>query len=148
MVESGEPNKSKVKKSATDADSVWLRLHNNSPLPISVPTHSIYMANGKCSYEFSNGQKVTGLCDNAEISVWIGLENKEGKPLRFGFDFGSSVILLPKKSFLFDVPREVLENGNAIKFTFTFQKPIDEHKIGYYGNGLVLRFRESDLPKE
>jgi hypothetical protein len=87
-----------------------------------------------------------GLCDNREISVWVGLEDKDGKPLPFGFDFGSSVILLPGKSVLFAVPADVLKNGRAISFGITFQKPIDGKNVGDYGNERLLRFRESDLP--
>jgi hypothetical protein len=58
------------------------------------------------------------------------------------------VILLPGKSALFAVPREILSNGNAIRFSFTFQKSIEGQKIENYGTDKVLRFRESDLPKD
>jgi hypothetical protein len=146
IAESGEPNKSKVKKAAAESTAIWLRLHNDSPLPVSVPTQSMYLANGKCFFEFPNVQKVFGLCDNREISVWLGLEDKDGKPLNYGFDFGSSVILLPSKSVLFAVPLEILEDGNAIRFSFTFQKPTGGQDIGNYGNPKTLRFRASDLP--
>jgi hypothetical protein len=147
MLESDEPNKSKVKKSAEDANAVWLRLHNDSPLPIKIPTQSMYLPNPKCFYEFSNGQKILGLCDNREISIWFGLEDKNGKQLPYGFDFGSSAILLPKTSALFAVPHEVLRYGNAIRFEYTFQKETGEGKVENYGTDMVLRFRESDLPK-
>ena len=148
IAESDTPNKSKVKKSAGDANAIWLRLHNDALLPISVPTQSMYFPDRRCFHEFKDGQKLFGLCDNREISVWLGLEDKHGKPIRYGFDFGSSVILLPGKSVLFAVPREVLSDGNAIRFGFTFQKSIDGHKIENYGTDKVLRFRESDLPKD
>jgi hypothetical protein len=148
MVESDEPNKSKVKKSAADANAIWLRLHNDSPLPIQIPTQSMYLPNPKCFYEFSNGAKIFGLCDDREISIWHGLEDKNGKPIRYGFDFGSSAILLPKTSVLFAVPREILKNGKAIRFNFTFQKEADKNRVEVYGPEITLRFRESDLPKE
>ena len=147
IAESDTPNKSKVKKSAGDANAIWLRLHNDAPIPISVPTQSMYLPNRKCFHKFPDGEKLFGLCDNREISVWLGLEDKDGKPLPYGFDFGSSVILLPGKSALFAVPREILSNGNAIRFFFTFQKSIEGQKIENYGTDKVLRFRESDLPK-
>lgn len=147
MVESDEPNKSKVKESAEDANAIWLRLHNDSPLPIEIPTQSMYLPSPKCFYEFSNSVKILGLCDNREISIWHGLEGKNGKPIPYGFDFGSSAILLPKTSVLFAVPREILKNGKAIRFSITFQKENDENKVEDYGADIVLRFRESDLPK-
>jgi hypothetical protein len=148
IMESGEPDKSKMKKSAADANAVWLRLHNDSPLPIEIPTQSMYLPNPKCFYEFPTGEKILGLCDDREISIWIGLENKDGKPIPYGFDFGSSAILLPKKSVLFAVPRGVLKNGNAIRFRFSFQKPDSRNKIEKYGTDKILRFRESELPKQ
>jgi hypothetical protein len=147
MAESGEPNKSKVKKSVKDANAIWLRLHNDSPLPIRIPTQSIYLPNRKCFYEFPDGKKIVGLCNGAEISIWHGLENKNGKQIPYGFDFGSSAILLPQTSVLFAVRREVLKNGNAIRFGFTFQKETDGKKVEDYGSDLFLRFRESDLPQ-
>jgi WD40 repeat protein len=147
MTESAEPKKSKAKRAAADASALWLRLHNDSPLPVSVPTQSMYFGGAKCYFEFPTGQKVFGLCDGSEISVWLALEDKSGEPLRYGFDFGSSVILLPKTSLLFAVPRRILADGNTITFGFTFRKPTDGKEVGDYGNAVTLRFRESDLPK-
>jgi hypothetical protein len=66
----------------------------------------------------------------------------------YGFDFGSSVRLLPGTSVLFGVDHEILQNGNAIRFSFTFQNLIDEKKIDDYGTPKLLKFRESDLPKQ
>ncbi|MFL6230718.1 MAG: WD40 repeat domain-containing protein, partial [Pyrinomonadaceae bacterium] len=148
MVESDEPKKSRVRKDPGDANAVWLRLHNDSPLPIKIPTQSMYLPNPKCFYEFPSGEKILGLCDDREISVWIGLEDKDGKPIPYGFDFGSSAILLPGKSVLFAVPRGALKNGDAISFSFSFQKPDGGKKIERYGTDKILKFSESDLPKK
>src|SRR5262249_54429705 len=120
---------------------------NDSSLPIKIPTQSMYLPNPKCFYEFPNGKKIIGLCDGREISIWHGLENKNGKQIPYGFDFGSSAILLPKTSVLFAVQREVLKNGNAIRFAFTFQNATDEKKVENYGIDTILKFRESDLPQ-
>jgi WD40 repeat protein len=147
LVETDTPQKSQLKKSPVEANAVWLRLHNDSPLPVSVPTQSMYLRNPKCFHEFSSGQKTFGLCDNREISVWLGLEDKDGQPLPFGFDFGSSAILLPGKSVLFAVPIEVLRDGRAIRFGVTFQKSIDGKEVGDFGHEHLLRFRNSDLPR-
>jgi WD40 repeat protein len=147
FAESDEPNKSKVKKSAADSNAIWLRLHNDSPLPISVPTQSMYMSDSKCFYEFSGNRKLFGLCNNREISIWLRLEDKNGKQLPYGFDFGSSVVLLPKTSVLFAVPKNVLTGGNAIRFGFTFQKETDKTEIEDYGTSKKLIYRETDLPE-
>jgi len=147
IAESSERNKSLAKKPAAESNAVWLRLHNDSPLPVRIPTQSLYLT-AKCFYEFPNGQKVFGLCDDGEISVWLSLEDKTGKPLRYGFDFGSSVILLPKKSALFSVPREILSDGNVISFGFIFQKAIDGKEVEDYGTSHTLRFTQAELPEK
>ena len=139
--ESDTPKKSKLKKTATEANAIWLRLHNDSPLPISVPTQSMYLPSGKCFHQFPAGQKILGLCDNREISVWLGLEDKNGKRLSYGLDFGSSVILLPGTSVLFAVSIDDLQDGRAIVFDVAFQKPVDGGEIENYGNEKTLRFR-------
>ena len=146
MAESDTPNKSKTKKDPASANAIWLRLHNDSPLPVSIPTQSIYLPNRNCFHTFPDGNKLFGLCDNREISVWLGLEDKDGKPLPYGFDFGSSAILLPGKSAMFAVERDVLRDGRAIRFSFTFQTSADG-KVQNYGNEKLLRFREEDLTK-
>lgn len=147
IMESGVPSKSKVRKSRKDANAIWLRLHNDSPLPIQIPTQSMYLPNPKCSFEFSAGNKILGLCSDRDISIWFGLEDKNGKLIPYGFDFGSSAMLLPKSSVLFAVPLAALQNGRAIRFDFTFQAETDDRKSGEYGTPKTLRFREADLPK-
>jgi hypothetical protein len=146
MMESGQPHESKVRKSRKDGNAVWLRLHNESPLPIEIPTQSMYLPNPRCFFEFSAGNKVLGLCDDREISVWFGLEDKNGKELPYGFDFGSSAILLPKTTVLFAVPLAALQDGRSIRFDFTFQAETDDRKSADYGTPKRLRFGEVNLP--
>ena len=148
MLESNERKKSLARKSADDATAVWVRLHNDSPLPIKIPTQSMYLPDPKCFFEFSNSERILGLCDNKEISIWHGLEDKEGKSVRYGFDFGSMAFLLPKTTAVFPVPLVLLKDGKAIRFNVTFQKDGIKEKIENYGEDIVLRFRQSDLPKE
>jgi len=147
MVESDEPKESKVSKPAEASSAVWLRLHNDSALPIEIPTQSMYLPNKNCFFELKSGRKVLGLCDRREISIWHGLEDKKGKQLSYGFDFGSSAILLPKTSAIFAIPRELLKDGKAIRFSFTFQNDTVDNKVGDYGEPIVLKFGEKDLPK-
>ena len=146
MLESDEPKKSKERKPVAGAAAVWLRLHNDSPLPIRIPTQSLYLPNPKCFYEFSAGNRILGLCDDREIAIWFGLESQNSRPMPYGFDFGSNAVLLPKTSVLFAVPRAVMENGNAIRFDFTFLKDESANKVGDYGTPKPLKFGESELP--
>jgi hypothetical protein len=145
MLESSEPNMSKIRKAAQEANAIWLRLHNDSYLPIRIPTQSMYLPDNNCFYELSNGRNEFGLCNDKEISIWHGLENKNGKQIPYGFDFGSSAILLPNTSVVFAVPRIVLKNSNAIRFDFRFLKETEDKKLDNYGAEEVVKFRESDL---
>lgn len=147
MVESDKPKESKISKPAEVANAVWLRLYNDSALPIEIPTQSMYLPNKNCFFELKSGRKVFGLCDKREISIWHGLEDKKGKQLPYGVDFGSSSILLPKTSVLFAIPRELLKDGKAIRFSFTFQNDTVDNKVDDYGKPILLRFGEKDLHK-
>jgi hypothetical protein len=147
MLESDEPRLSKASKPAADAKALWVRLHNDSPLPVMIPTQSMYMPNPKCFYEFPSSRRMIGLCDNKEITVWFGLENKTGKIIPYGFDFGAASMLLPKTSVVFAIPREILRDGDAIRFNFTFQNEGTGGQSADYGKPRILRFRESDARK-
>ncbi|HXQ35930.1 MAG TPA: WD40 repeat domain-containing protein, partial [Anaerolineales bacterium] len=138
MLESNEPKKSLARKSAGDATAVWLRLHNDSPLPIKIPTQSMYLPDPKCFFDFANGERMLGLCDNREVSIWHGLEDKSGKSVQYGFDFGATSILLPKTTAVFPIPLVLLQDGKAINFAVTFLKDGIEAKIENYGDDIVL----------
>ena len=105
----------------------------------------MYPPNPKCFFLLPSGKKLLGLCDVREISVWHGVEDKKGKQTPYGFDFGSSAILLPKTSVLFPSPREVLREGRSIRFSFTFQNDTVDGKMGDYGDPITIRFAEKDL---
>jgi hypothetical protein len=145
IMESSEPDKSREEKSRAEANAAWLRLYNSSPLPIQIPTQSFYLPQPKCSHQFSETLRVPGLCDNAEIAVWFRLQDKNGKPLRYGFDSGSSAVLLPGTSVLFAVPLAILKNDNAITFGFTFQKSDMRNQVSEYGTRKILRFPAKEL---
>ncbi|HUR98480.1 MAG TPA: hypothetical protein VMZ26_10485, partial [Pyrinomonadaceae bacterium] len=147
IVESDEPAESKVTLPRNAADAVWLRLFNDSPLPIKIPTQSMYFPNPKCVHVFPTGEKIGGLCERREISIWHGLEDRTGKSVRYGFDFGSSAILLPNSSVVFPVPLAILRNGNSIVFGYSFQnvKASVNDDDWDYGEKLELRFGEKNL---
>ncbi len=149
LVESNEPKESVAAKTAKNASAVWLRLHNDSPLPIVVPTVSMYLPDPKRFHLFSNGEKMRGLCDNREIGVWFGVQDKAGKWVPYGFDFGSSATLLPGKSVLFPVPLAILQKDHSIVFHYSFQnvKASENDRDLDYGKKIELKFGKGDLPK-
>ncbi len=116
MFSSGEPNKSKVKKAAAEATAIWLRLHNDAPLPIRITTLSDYQGGSRCYHEFVPGVRLAGLCDDREISLLFAVQDRNRKPVRYGFDVYGHAIVLPNKSVLFAVPRSLLQNGNTVRF--------------------------------
>ncbi|CAN5573268.1 hypothetical protein BH10ACI3_BH10ACI3_16750 [soil metagenome] len=146
MVESDKLNESTTKKPANKANAVWLRLYNDSPLPISIPTQSMYFPNKDCFFTFPSGKKLSGLCKDREIYIWYGLIDKKGKSLNYGFDFGSSAILLPQTSVLFPVPLSILADGNSTDFEYNFQKENPDDESNGYGKPVTLRFRLSNIP--
>lgn len=143
MAESDQPKESKAAKAAGESNAAWLRLHNDSPLPIQIPTESMYiLSTGKCFHLFSNGEKMNGLCNNREISVWFGVKDRSGKDVPYGFDFGSSVVLLPGTSVLFPVPLSILQKGNSVVFDYSFQnvKASENDDEWDYGKEIELKF--------
>lgn len=121
LMERSELNESKQSKRPDEATAVWLRLHNDSTLPIQVPTQSMYLPDTKCFHEFGNGDKLHGLCKDREIAIWFELRDRMNKSVPYGFDFGSSTILLSGSSVVFPVPIKVWNDSYSIVFSYSFQ---------------------------
>ena len=121
LVETNDLKESSAKKQPTESNAVWLRLHNNSGLPIQIPTESMYLSGPECSFQFLNGEKLSGLCKDREIGVWFGVKDSKDKWVPYGFDFGSSVILLPNSWVVFPVPLSIWSKSYSIVFDYSFQ---------------------------
>lgn len=149
MMETGELAKSVIKKPALEATAAWLRLHNASSLPILIPTRSTYLdsilPNPKCAYAYADGRTLAGLCPGREISIWFRLEDRNGKGLPYGFDFGSGAVLLPGSSVLFAAPLAALEDERALTFAYSFLRETEEGEIAKYGEETILRIKRIDL---
>jgi hypothetical protein len=87
------------------------------------------------------------LCKDREIDVWFGLKDKTGKYLPYGFDFGSSAVLLPNSSVLFPVPLDLLKDGQYIVFDYAFQNvKVSENDDSWdYGKKIELKFGKADI---
>jgi WD40 repeat protein len=141
MVESDALNESKQTKSEDAANAVWLRLHNDSVLPIEFPTESMYLPNPKCFHQFPNGEKIHGLCRDREVGVWFGVRDNRGKGIPYGFDFGSSAVLLPHSSVVFPVPIAIWNKSYSVVFQYSFQntKASENDREMDYGPKIELR---------
>lgn len=150
MVESNDVKESKTTKTPAESNAVWLRLHNNSTLPIEVPTESMYFPDSKCFHQFPNGEKMYGLCKDREIGVWFGVKDAQGKWIPYGFDFGSSVILLPKSSVVFPVPVSIWEKKYFVVFDYSFQnvRASENDRAMDYGKKIELKVSKQTLPKQ
>ncbi len=147
MVESDEVKESKTMISATESNAVWLRLHNDSTLPIEVPTESMYLRDTQCFFEFPNKEKVYGLCKDREIGVWYGIKDNQGKWIPYGFDFGSSVILLPNSSVIFPVPVSIWNKNYFVVFDYSFQntRASENDRKMDYGTKIELKVNKQSL---
>lgn len=147
IAETGKPNKSLSKQNEANATGIWLRLHNDSPLPISMFTESMYLpGKDRCGYSSSKGKFYYGLCEGAEIGIQFSVRDASGKPLRYGFDFGSISMLPPKTSVLFSLPRELLKDGRSIIIGYKFLKENQKSKLDDYGERREIKFTEANLP--
>jgi len=121
MVEPDDLNESKAKKSPSDSNAVWLRLHNDSTLPIEVSTEGMHMPDSKCFHQLSSWEKLYGLCKDREIGLRFGVKDLQNKWVPYGFDFGSTVFLLPNSSVLFPVPLSIWKKSYSVVFDYSFQ---------------------------
>ncbi|MEA2205750.1 MAG: hypothetical protein QOE77_2526 [Blastocatellia bacterium] len=146
LAETGRPDKSLVRRAEAEATGIWLRLHNNSRLPIKLSTDSIYFPTSKkCGYQTRPGKFFGGLCEGAEIGIRFAVVDGNGKPLRYGFDFGGLSMLPPNTSVVFSLPRELLHAKRSIVIRYTFQHGNSKGKLVDYGKPRELMFSETNL---
>ncbi len=149
MLETNELAKSKTKTPMKESNAVWLRLHNDSTLPIEVPTESVYLPDPKCFFQFPNGEKIFGLCKDREIGVWFGVKDTRGKWLPYGFDFGSSTILMPDSSVVFPVPLSLWNKNYFVVFDYSFQnvRASENDREMDFGDKIQLKVSKQNLHK-
>jgi hypothetical protein len=141
-----QPRNSELIKDRSTATAGWFRLHNDSHLPIKISTLSSIALDTKCSSKRQNEPEVKGLCDDREVNISYGLENKKGALVSVGFDSSFSATVLPGTSILFPVPLNVLNGENAVRFIYTFLKD-SGGKLDEYGKSVTIKIRKNDIPK-
>ena len=144
MGESGEPDKSLKRDSDRDAQGVWLRLRNDTPLPIAIPTHSMYLAalTGKCHVTLAGGKKLGALCDGMEVGLRYIFVDARGDRHAYGIDAYFVSLLPPGASVLFSAPREHLAARRSIFVEYTYQKEDDKRQLQDYGTPRRAHFRK------
>jgi WD40 repeat protein len=148
IAEPARPYRKPKGQSARTATGVWLRLRNDSHLPITFSTDSLYLKrSAKCGYKTIVGKFFEGLCDGTEVSIQYGIEDADGKPIPWGFDFGAISMLPPGSSVVFSVMRDHLENGRYIRILYRYQKEGEKRKLEDYGSEQWVYFKSSDLPR-
>jgi WD40 repeat protein len=145
MMEKGAVEKSLITKSAADANGLWLRLRNDSPLPISFRTDSGYLPRAGCGVKLSDGSNGGGLCDGAEVSIQYQIEEGDGKPVPWGIDVSWESVLPPHTSVLFSVSKAHLENRRTVFVSYTFLKENEKHELDDYGTRRRASFRRQQL---
>jgi WD40 repeat protein len=146
FAETGRPNKSLSQQSDILATGIWLRLLNASRLPINLSTESIYLpTKKKCGYQTGQGKFFYGLCESAEIGIRFSVLDTNGKPLRYGFDFGGISMVPPNTSVVFSVPRELLREGRSIVVSYKFLNVNSKGKLEEYGKEREITFSEANL---
>lgn len=149
LAETGRPNKSLSQQSDTLATGIWLRLLNASRLPINLSTESIYLPpKKKCGYQTGQGKFFYGLCEGAEIGIRFSVLDSNGKPLRYGFDFGGISMVPPNTSVMFSVPRELLREGRSIVVSYKFLNVNSRGKLEEYGKEREITLSEVILTKQ
>ena len=148
MMESGERQESLSVQPPDESTGVWLRLRNNSTLPISFRTDSFYLPRKNCGTKRSNGTVAPGLCDWMEVSIQYQIAEADGKRVPFGVDMASVSILPPGSSVLFNVYRGHLQNGRVIHVHYNYLKENEQLKFDDYGSDRKVVFRSSDLPSK
>jgi DNA-binding beta-propeller fold protein YncE len=146
MAETARPKKSLIRRDESEATGIWIRLHNDSSLPIQLWTESIFIPSGKkCGYRTSTGKFFIGLCEGSEFGIQVSVFDSKGNPVRYGFDFGGIAMLPPKTSVLFSVPRELLREGRSIVVRYQFLSEGVKGKLVEYAKERELRFAERNL---
>ena len=144
--EYAKPHKRKDQP-ANVAKGIWLRLRNNSQLPITISTLSMYMRpKGSCRDVPATEKIAFGLCNGQEADLKYGIRDKNGEWVPHGFDFGAIHVLLAGWSVVFSIDRSDIGNGRSIVVGFKFQKENEKGDLKDYGSDQTINFKSTDLP--
>lgn len=145
-IETGKPDKSLKRQDKSEATGVWLRLRNDSALPVTLSTESTYVQRGEeCGYE-SAKRFHNGLCEGSEIGIRVGVLDAKGEPVPYGFDFGGVSILPPNTYALFSLPLGLFRDKSTIVVGYRFMKESAKGKLEAYGERRETKLTAALLP--
>lgn len=145
FVEKGEVNKSLSRQTVAEAEGIWFRLRNNSPLPIKFRTDSFYLPRPGCGVKLSDNSTRPALCDGMEVSIQYEIEDANGKRVPYGLDMSSESVLPPDASVLFSVQKSHLSNGRQIFVSYTYLKENAQRALEEFGTSRRAHFHSSQL---
>lgn len=142
-----------IKVECQNKDTVRLRLYNNTPWAITVPTFSMYVNPKKViTIKLSNGETAIALPSDRDItSIYYYLEKDGGQEnidvpqLNYSDSFNPSWIP-SNESIFFTVPKERLRDGLQLYVSFNYEWEINkqgiihneaEHKVFFRGAALL-----------
>jgi len=146
----GEYSKQHQRKdqSADSAQGIWLRLSNNSDLPISISTTSMYLSRrGGCDQSQTSTKPHFGLCNGQDVALLYRVVNKDGEQINHVPDFSVISVLPPGWSVFFSIKRTDIQNGQSIECGFAFLKEDEKGRFVNYGSGQTIYFKTTDIPK-
>lgn len=133
-------------------DGVWLRIHNNTRVAISVCTQSLYIGSKVSPLKLATGKDVLGLRDAAEVSVCYDVDEQKTSErvpagekvmtieqpspyqrLNIGsFGHVSSISWIPSgHSAVIDLPKEHLAQGYRISIPFNFEWEANSRNVAH-----------------
>jgi hypothetical protein len=144
-----DPSTSLLKRKKADASAIWMRLHNNSRLPIKISTETLYIPPRnveKCGYRTTKGHFFHGLCDGDEIAIRFAVIDAKGQSVPYSFNQRYVTMVPPNSSMVFDLPKGLLRKGRRIVIPYNFVTEDANGRLEIYGEPRELRLSQSNVP--
>jgi hypothetical protein len=120
-------------------DSVWLRLHNNTPWAVSFRTEHDYQGKDVTPLVLGEGRVVPGLADGLEVTPEYFIEHATDRVTTSarGWCTATTSWLPPGRSVVFSFPREALKSWEEVYIRFTYEWEggghDPEHRVKFSG---------------
>jgi hypothetical protein len=137
------------------AKFLWLRIYNNTPWTIAIPTESLYVGTAISPWHLCDGVGVLGLRDGLEVNAYyhvdtVGPERSLPPAVPNRIDVIPTSWLPPGRSVIFQVRHEYVSERYSIYLSFNYEwetrKGVvrsgePEHRTYFYAWMLPAEFR-------